>query len=71
MRRHFIVDVFVDFSCLQVGCHVKNNTQVIYQQCSFLVMTQSKCSLMKFIVSLQTGNVLKSTSVGLGDKFTL
>ena len=50
---------------------LKINTQVIYQQCSFLVITQSKCSLMKFIVSLQTGNVLKSTSVGLGDKFTL
>ena len=49
----------------------KNNTQVICQQCSFLVITQSKCSLMKFIVSFQTGNVLKSTSVGLGDKFTL
>ena len=39
------------------------------QQCSFLVITQSKCPLMKLIVSFQTGNVLKTTSVGHGDEF--
>ena len=49
---------------------LKNYTYVIFQQCSFLVITLSKSPLMKFIVSFQTDNVLKSTSVGRGDKFT-
>ena len=48
---------------------LKNYTYVICQQCSFLVITLSKSLLMKFIVSFQT-DVLKSTSVGRGDKFT-
>ena len=63
--------MFVDYGCLKVGYHVKRNyTWVIYQQCIFLVITQTECPLVKFIVSFQTGNVLKSTSVGRGDKFT-
>ena len=74
--------MFVDCSCLKIGCHVKKkiilklfSSLVVvylvyscYQQCSFLVITQSKCPLMKFIVSFQTGNVLKMT--GHGEKFT-
>ena len=49
---------------------LKNYTYVICQQCGFLVKTQGKSPLMKFIVSFHTDNVLKSTSVGRGDKFT-
>ena len=35
-----------------------------------VVSLTSKCPLMKFTVSFQTGNVLKMTSVGHGEKFT-
>ena len=54
-RRHFIVDMFVDYGCFKVGCPVKR--------------TQSKRPLMKLKVSFQAGNVLKTTLVGHGDEF--